>query len=234
MISHSNITEQIIQYFKDCITSGKWKVGEKIPSENQLTEILGVSRASIRTAIQHLVGLGILESRHGKGTFLLDDQVDESAESEMKITAEDCRNIEKVLEFRRIVESEACYLATQKATPQLLEELQNSLKDMHDNEGKSVDFVMADIRFHVAVCKASQNPLLEKSLVKVFAETKKNHRQMNVLFGYGDGIHYHTLILEAIQQGNAERARELMFDHMQYAIDRLNQRNTDEKKIKIK
>lgn len=221
MISHSNITEQIIQYFKDKIISGEWNVGEKIPSENQLTEILGVSRASIRTAIQHFVGLGILESRHGKGTFLLDDQVDEQAESEMKVTAEDCRNIQNVLEFRRIVESDACYLATEKATPQLLEELERSLKDMHDNEGKSEEFVMADLRFHVAVCRASQNPLLEKSLVKVFAETKKNHRQMNVLFGYGDGMHYHTMILDAIRKGDAKKARKLMFDHMQYALDRL-------------
>lgn len=221
MISHSNVTEQIIQYFKDKIISGEWNVGEKIPSENQLTEQLGVSRASIRTAIQHFVGLGILESRHGKGTFLLDDQVDEQAESEMKVTAEDCRNIQNVLEFRRIVESEACYLATKKATPQLLEELERSLKEMHDNEGKSEEFVMADLRFHVAVCRASQNPLLEKSLVKVFAETKKNHRQMNVLFGYGDGMHYHTVILDAIRRGDAEQARELMFDHMQYALNRL-------------
>lgn len=222
MISHSNVTEQIIQYFKDNITSGKWNVGEKIPSENQLTEQLGVSRASIRTAIQHFVGLGILESRHGKGTFLLDDQVDEQAGSKMKVTAEDCRNIHNVLEFRRIVESEACYLATRKTTPQLLEELENSLKEMHNNVGKSEAFVTADLRFHVAVCRASQNPILEKSLVKVFAETKKNHQQMNMLFGYKDGIHYHTLILEAIREEDAAKARELMFDHMQYALDRLS------------
>ena len=77
IISRSNITDQIVQYFKEKIVSGEWKVGEKIPSENQLTETLGVSRASIRTAIQQLVGIGVLESRHGKGTFLLDDEVDE-------------------------------------------------------------------------------------------------------------------------------------------------------------
>ena len=117
MITHSNVTEQLVQYFKDNINSGNWKVGEKIPSENQLTEILGVSRASVRTAIQYLVGVGVLESRHGKGTFLLDDQVDESTGSGNKITSEDCRDILKVLEFRRIVESEACYLAAENAAP---------------------------------------------------------------------------------------------------------------------
>lgn len=163
MISHTNITEQIIQYFKDNITSGAWKVGEKIPSENQLTEILGVSRASIRTAIQHLVGLGVMESRHGKGTYLLDDQVDEQMGSETKVTAEDCRNIHNVLVFRRIVESEACYMAARKATPELLKELRQCLKEMHENEGKRETFVRADIQFHAVICRASQNPILEKA-----------------------------------------------------------------------
>lgn len=221
MISHSNVTEQIVQYFKDNINSGSWKVGEKIPSENQLTEILGVSRASVRTAIQHLVGLGVLESRHGKGTYLLDDQVDEHTGSETKITSEDCKDIQKVLEFRRIVESEGCYLAAQNATSQLAEELQACLDAMAENRGKREAFVDADIQFHETICRATGNTILEKSMRKVFEETRKNHHQMNEIFGYQDGIYYHTLILEAIQGGNAELARERMFEHLQNAINKL-------------
>lgn len=221
MISHSNVTEQILQYFKDNINSGNWKVGEKIPSENQLTEILGVSRASIRTAIQHLVGVGVLESRHGKGTFLLDAQVDENTGSGNKITSEDCRDIEKVLEFRRIVESEACFMAAGKCTPELLQELQEDLDEMAANQGKREEFVTADIKFHEAICRAAQNPILTKSLLKVFEETRRNHSQLNELFGYRDGIYYHTLILSAIKAGDAERAREMMFEHLQNAINRL-------------
>ncbi|MDO4329195.1 MAG: FadR/GntR family transcriptional regulator [Lachnospiraceae bacterium] len=221
MISHSNVTEQILQYFKDNINSGNWKVGEKIPSENQLTEILGVSRASIRTAIQHLVGVGVLESHHGKGTFLLDAQVDENTGSGNKITSEDCRDIEKVLEFRRIVESEACFMAANKRTPELLQELQEDLDEMAANQGKREVFVTADIKFHEAICRAAQNPILTKSLLKVFEETRRNHNQLNELFGYRDGIYYHTLILSAIKAGDAERAREMMFEHLQNAINKL-------------
>mgnify|MGYP000044242605 CR=1 FL=1 len=221
MISHSNITEQIIQYFKENINSGNWTVGERIPSENQLRETLGVSRASIRTAIQHLVGIGVLESRQGKGTFLLDDQVDERPEGEMKITSEDCKNIEKVLEFRRIVESEASYLAAQNRTDQLVKNLWKHLKNMSENEGRRDRFVTADIAFHEEICKASQNPLLEKTLLKVFEETRKNHNQMNELFGYRDGIYYHTLISTAIANGDAMKAKELMYEHLQNAINKI-------------
>lgn len=221
MISHLNVTEQLVQYFKENINSGNWKVGEKIPSENQLTETLGVSRASIRTAIQHFVGIGVLESKHGKGTYLLDDRVDESTGSEMKITSEDCKDIQKVLEFRRIVESEASYLAAEKVTPELVKELWACLEEMKENEGKREEFVTADIRFHETICRATQNPILEKSMLKVFEETRKRHNQMNEIFGYQDGIHYHTRILEAIQGGKAEQAREMMFDHLQNAINKL-------------
>lgn len=221
MIVHSNITEQVVQYFKENINSGNWKVGEKIPSESQLTEILGVSRASVRTAIRQLVGLGILESKHGKGTYLLDDHTDELTGSDMKITADDCKDIEKVLEFRRIVESEACYLAAEHTSPELVERLQKYLDDMVKSVGNKDRFVESDIMFHEEISKAADNMLLEKSLLKVFEETKKSHGQMNEIFGYKDGIYYHQLILKAIETGDAKRARKLMKDHLQNALERL-------------
>lgn len=223
IITHTDVTGQIVQYFKDNITSGAWNVGEKIPSENQLTKTLGVSRASVRTAIQQLVGIGVLESVHGKGTYLVDDQVDDVAASDSKITAEDCKDMEKVLEFRRIVESEGCYMATTNATPELLDNLQKYLDLMIQNKSEKEKFVMDDIQFHKEICKASGNPLLEKSMNKVFEENRKNHRQMHDVFGYKDGIYYHTLILNAMQKGDAKRAREYMYEHLQNGIKRLHQ-----------
>ena len=50
-IVHQNITQQVIGYMKENIESGNWKVGEKIPSEHELTALLGVSRSSIRQAV---------------------------------------------------------------------------------------------------------------------------------------------------------------------------------------
>lgn len=230
MVTHSNVTEQLVQYFKDNINSGNWKVGEKIPSENQITKILGVSRASVRTAIQYLVGVGVLETQQGKGTFLLDNQVDENTGSENKVTSEDCRDILKVLEFRRIVESEAAYLATQNATQELCEKLQEYIDVMALNKDKNDVYVTADIQFHETICVATENPILAKSMIKVFEETRRNHNQLHSMFGFRDGIYYHTLILSAIKNGEADKARELMREHMQNAIDKLKR---DEKLCNI-
>jgi len=222
-IIRADISGQVVQYFKNNIISGEWKVGEKIPSEHQLTQILGVSRASVRSAIQQLVGIGVLESIHGKGTYLLDDQVEDVSDNSSKITAEDCQDIERVLEFRRIVESEACRMTSEHADQELIEELEKWLAKMEVSVNKREAFVTADINFHKIISSASGNRLLEKSLYKVFEETRKNHRQMNEIFGYKDGIHYHRLIVEAMKQKDAESARRHMYDHMQNAIDRLHQ-----------
>ena len=69
-IIKTSVTQQIIEYIKENIQNGSWKVGEKIPSEPSLVEELGVSRASLRVAIQQYVALGVLRSEQGKGTFI--------------------------------------------------------------------------------------------------------------------------------------------------------------------
>lgn len=225
MESRANVTENIVHYFKENISSENWKVGEKIPSENQLTEILNVSRASVRTAIQHLVGIGVLETKHGKGTYLIDSNLNEHNTSDYKITSKDCLDILKVLEFRKIVESEACFLATSNKSPELLEKLQKSIEIMKNNYDKQYTYVKADIQFHKDICVASQNPILAKCMKKVFEETVKNHNQMYSLFGFESGIYFHNLILEAITNGEAEKSRQLMAEHLQSAIEKIDKEN---------
>ena len=220
-IIHKNVTEQIAEYFAENIESGNWKVGEKIPSENQLTNLLGVSRASVRQVISQLAGLGILETMHGKGTYLIDDQVRDALSNESKITAEDCRDAEKVLEFRRVIESEASYIATQKMTPALLRKLERYVASMKENQEDVEKFVMADIRFHQAICKATENPLLEKSMNKIFEENRKAQQLTRKIFGRQDGIYYHERILAAMWQGDAAEARKAMYEHLQKGIDRI-------------
>ncbi len=221
MIQKNNVTEQIIAYYKQKILEGEWKVGGKVPSENQLSAELGVSRASIRSAVKELIGIGVLESIHGKGTYLIDNKLDFQNSSEYKITASDCQDIKKVLVFRRIIEPEACYLAAVNVTDAVLKELEEALQRMLDNRLDSLKYVAADLKFHRAISKATDNPLIEKSMNRVFDENFREHEAMNQLFGYDDGIHYHTLILEAMNSGDAVRAREVMFEHMQHAIDLL-------------
>lgn len=220
-IVKSNITEQIIEYLKTNIENENWKLGEKIPSENQLTEILGVSRASIRVAIQQLIAIGALESFQGKGTYVKSNNINAFSYNPNSITREDCQDISKVLEFRRIVETEACYLAAQNANEKTIANLQKYLTIMSKSIGKPKEFIKSDRLYHEEISKASGNQLLEKSLKDVFAKTEKSHKQINEIFGYDDGMYYHKAILKAIESKDAELAKRLMREHLQQAIDRL-------------
>lgn len=221
MADKSKITDQLIEIFVRNINNENWKVGERIPSENQLTQSLGASRASVRNAIQYLVALGVLESQHGRGTYLLAGQVDLDALNRGRITPGDCEDMASVLEFRLAVESECAFLAAQKTSTALVSKLEKELHLMEENLNQQAPFVMHDMRFHMIIANASGNALLSKSLVTVFSETQKNHEQMNTLFGFEDGIYYHTKILEAIRIGDAKAAKRWMRKHMTNAIGKI-------------
>lgn len=216
-----NVTNQIVQYMKDNIILGNWKVGDKVPSEKELTDSLGVSRASVRTAIQQLVGIGVLNTVHGKGTYLLTDHLDDAAHSEIIVNPEDCRNIRKVMELRRIVEPDACFMAVSHMPPDLVRNLERLYHAMLQDKDDGERFVTADIAFHKEICRAAGNPLLEKIMNQVFDEYRKNHAQINRLYGHGDGIYYHGLILGAVRDGDASGARAMMQEHLQRTMDRM-------------
>lgn len=223
MIDRTNVTQQVVAYMTRQINEGHWKVGEKIPSENQLTQELGVSRASIRAAIQNLTGIGVLHSEHGRGTFLLEGHVDPDSDLKERITAEDCQDIFQVLQFRLVVECAAARLAAQTRDPGMLEKLRKSYESMKKNRGNQEAFVRQDLQFHKIIAHYCGNVLLEKSLNRVFRESYRNLSQMNTLFGYEDGILYHARILKAMEEGNAGEAEKQMREHMVNGITRIPQ-----------
>ena len=229
-VTHKNVQDQVLDYFVTNIEDGTWHVNEKIPSENQLSSELGVSRATIRQTVSLMAGIGILNSIHGKGTYLLDDNVSEALYGSDRITAADCRDTEKMLEYRRIVECEVCFLVAQKRSEKLVDRLKKEYQDMcraAESDDNSA-FIDADIAFHKTIYKAMDNVILEKSMNRVFAEMRKYQEITRELNGYENGLTYHGLILDAIIAGDGEKARDYMFDHLLTASNNLNPAQLEE------
>lgn len=216
-IVKTNITHQVIAYLKENIENMSWKAGTKIPSENMLTEILGVSRASVRVAIQQFIAIGVLESVHGKGTFVKTNDMNAFVNNvNSSVTHDDCKDINKVLEFRKIVEPECCYLAAKRASEENIENMRQYLELMRQSAGRDTEtFVRVDMQFHIELCKASGNPLILKCLSEVFDQTVMNHKQINQVFGSSDSIYYHTLLLRAMEEKDEKAARKLMVKHLE-------------------
>jgi GntR family transcriptional repressor for pyruvate dehydrogenase complex len=219
-IIRQNVTDQVVEYLRANIENKVWLEGEKIPSENQMTDMLNVSRASIRAAISQLVGVGVLESIQGKGTYVITNNIEALGQRQYAITKEDCKEIIKVLEFRIIIEPHSSHLAAQRATEDNIQKLSGLLEEMKSAVGDPKRFICADMSFHEELCHATQNPLIEKSIQEVFRQTEYSHNQINAIFGY-DGIYYHENILAAIRKKNGREASKIMKEHLQHALDSL-------------
>ena len=126
-----------------------------------------------------------------------------------------------MLEFRQILEPDACRLAVKNCVPETSASFEAYLEQMEMFQGDRPKFVRADLKFHEVICRTSGNTLLEKSLHKVFAETRRNHEQMNELFGYESGIYYHTSILQAFRERDAQKAHDVMHRHLEAALEKM-------------
>lgn len=166
------LTEQVYQVIKDGIVSGKWQIGDKLPSENELAEAFGVNRLTVRGALQKLNILGIVETRVGEGTFVLSfnfrKYIQEVAEFTMQPEHES-----EIRDFRKLVEVECARLAIATGTDKELAVLKK-LSDECSEIGKRliesytdksfekeyfIDFANADLNFHYQIFKMSHNSL---------------------------------------------------------------------------
>ncbi|QVQ54662.1 FadR family transcriptional regulator [Spiractinospora alimapuensis] len=154
----TGLVEQVITQIRTQIDSGEWRVGDRIPTETELSDQLEVGRNTVREAVRALAHTGLLEIRQGAGTFV-------RASSELAGALR--RRVERgklreTLEVRRALEVEAARLAATRRTDTDLEELNTQLrrrKAAHD-VGDPAAFVDSDVALHRAVVRASHSPLL--------------------------------------------------------------------------
>ncbi|WP_343209304.1 FadR/GntR family transcriptional regulator [Anaerolentibacter hominis] len=210
--AHKNITEQVVDYLKENIVNGMWKQGERISSENVLTEELQVSRASVRYAIQHLVAVGVLESFQGKGTFVKSIPVEDILTKIDKMYVNS--DMEQLLEFRVMIEVESCRLAARRITKEGLNELKirlvNMMTSMHDKE----TFIHEDMEFHHAILRATGNRMIARSMELINREVTVQHQLFNTRDKMDQAIMYHRDILAALEAGDGEAAAKHMSDHL--------------------
>lgn len=149
----------VTKYIKDKIIDGTLKIGDRLPSEREMAEKLGVSRTSIREAIRALEVIGIIESRRGAGTYIVDNFNNSLFQPlSMMFMLQEYSALD-ILELREGLEIQCCKMASKVISKKDIEVLNNIVSDMYEttNEDKSLDL---DIKFHNVIIKASNNPLI--------------------------------------------------------------------------
>jgi GntR family transcriptional repressor for pyruvate dehydrogenase complex len=220
-VRRNRVRDQVFDQFQEQVIKGVWKPGEKLPSENELASSLGVSRVSIREGLQRLVTLGLLETRHGEGTFVKEITPDMYLNSLFPLLVLEHTSVFHVLEYRRSMDTGAAALAVPRATEEDIAELERIVGVMKDCRDDPALFAEADLDFHLAVAKAAKNPIFIKVNTIINNVLSASMAGIVRALGPRDGLFYHRKILDAIKARSAEEAVRLMDEHVVKTIERL-------------
>ncbi|WP_406677097.1 FadR/GntR family transcriptional regulator [Moorella sp. ACPs] len=225
-IKTKKIYEEIVEQVKKILSEGKLMPGERFYSERELSEKLGVSRASVREAIRALTTMGVLEVKPGEGTFVRKVQnCDIVQPLVMALLLEEQQAI-YLLEARQILEREIVYLATRRATTEEKEKLVEIIQQMGSELTRGFLQEDTDVKFHLTIASMSHNPILSRlmyTIADTIAQTLANKR--NQLYTDPDNarvlFEQHSEIAQAIISGAAESARRAMGKHLRFVARQL-------------
>lgn len=222
---HRNLAQGVVEAFTESIQSGQLKPGEKLPTESVIMELHGVSRTVVREAISHLQAAGLVQTRHGIGTFVLEPQP-----QPLRISADTIRTIGDVLailELRISLETEAAWLAATRRSEQQVAEMGAVLQRMAPQPGKASS-VESDVQFHLLIAQSTGNRYFTDILSDlgntIIPRARINSAQLvhDDPAAYLERVHReHEDIYNAILRKDAEAARAAMRTHLCNSRERL-------------
>lgn len=201
MTTRTGLINRAVTQLRGEIISGNWPVGSRIPTELDLTTLLGVGRNTVREAVQSLVHSGLLARRQGSGTYVLSN-------SELTVAlGRQMANVHQqhILEVRRSLEVEAARLAAIRRTDRDVSVIQalNATRMSTFRQGDIEAMVIADLALHRAIVAAARNPLLLE-LYENLVDAIGDSIRANVETGHPD--HTHDALVEAIVDRDEDRA----------------------------
>lgn len=212
----ANVSDIVYEHMLQAISDGTWTPGEKIPSENKLAQMYGVSRVTVRAAIQRLTSINLLESRQGGGTFVCNPSTDQRMDSMRPLFTLSRMDRRNVFEFRKTIETGEAVLAAERITPEMLQRMRKVSEQM-EKGGSQEDVTEYDLEFHRLIAEATGNPIF----VKVFDLLRSTYRALleeNVAIMGATGARYHHMITYALEARDAELAQTLMRKHLDFTM----------------
>ena len=221
-ITNQKISDQVYEQLLEQIINRTWAVGTKLPSENELRQLLGVSRVSVRTALNRLTALGLVEARQGEGTFVRRVTADTYRDLLLPMFLVNKNTSKEILEYRLVMEVGATELAAQRITETELVKLEEIVARMEANTSDIKAFAEDDLQFHVLIAKASKNQMIINVMNFMHDLMKATMESIVTHLGMHDGKNYHRLILNELKDGHPEKAAQAMREHVAKTVDRIS------------
>ncbi len=210
-------TEQVVSYVRTLIERGELRPGNRLPAERDLATQIGVSRPTVRAGLRALSAMGVVQSRHGSGTFIPSGPPSLGSEALSLQAALHGFTREEMYEARRILEAGASALAAKRATPDQIATLAEEVAGMFASMEDPRLFLVHDINFHRAVAAASGNPIVASLVEMVSAlyyERRRDTAGRASDRDLRDAAEMHRKIYQAIRAHDAQTARDMMEAHL--------------------
>lgn len=218
------VADIVAERIERLITDGVLKVGQALPSERRLCEKLGTSRSALREGLRVLRGLGIIETRHGSGSFIARLSAERDNSPLMHLFSTQPRTVYDLLEVRALLESEAARLAALRATVADLVSIRRRYEDMvaREQDTRSTspeDHARLDHDFHRAISEASHNAVLVHTLQSL------SDLMLSSVFASVNNLYHrpahkrlidrqHHRLYQAIMDRQPERAERIAREHI--------------------
>ncbi|OEC34372.1 GntR family transcriptional regulator, transcriptional repressor for pyruvate dehydrogenase complex [Pseudomonas cuatrocienegasensis] len=233
-VRQRRLSDDIVAQLETMILEGTLKAGERLPAERVLAERFGVSRPSLREAIQKLAARGLLVSRQGGGNYVAESLGSTFSDPLLHLLESNTEAQRDLLEFRHTLEGSCAYYAALRATELDRQRLSEAFAALQDCYSRSASVTRAeegaaDASFHLAIAEASHNAVLLHTIRGLFDLLKRNVvTNIGGMYAQRDEtrdmlINQHRALFEAIMQGRAEQARELSNRHIDYVQEVLSE-----------
>jgi GntR family transcriptional repressor for pyruvate dehydrogenase complex len=220
-IKPKRISDLVFDQLRDLIFKGRIKPGNQLMTERELAESLGVSRPTVREAINRLVALRLLEHRQGQGTFVVSPAAEKNP---LGVPHDLDVSLADLLEVRLGLECNAVMMAARRATEEDLRDMEKNLREMEteiDAGGLGSD---ADVRFHMAIAYATKN-MVQIHIMKSFYDLLFYGIKTNLQYLYTEPVtleaitRQHNNVLKAIRDRDPDAAYGAMRDHIMFVLD---------------
>ncbi|SDU93494.1 FadR/GntR family transcriptional regulator [Pseudomonas mucidolens] len=218
------LAHDIVTALTQHILLGQMVPGEKLPSESTLVAEYGVSRTVVREAISKLQAAGLVETRHGVGSFVLE----RDERRGLHLAHDTAVSVRGILELRLGLETQAAALAAMRRTDQQLLQMRQALDDYQDSLANNDSSVEPDVRFHRLIAQATGNTYFTDAIYhlghSVIPRTRINAQERGDvdLMKLGQMANLeHEAILKAIRRQDPDAARAAMWLHLSNSLERM-------------
>lgn len=213
---HSKLYQEVAEQIRTRIMDGQLGPGDQLPGERELAEQFAVSRVTIRQALVALETMGFIEIRVGSGTYMIDETSAITVARFASALSFHEGMVSQPMEARRLVEPALAALAAERAGPQDIAALQQSLDRQVRLVAQGEPFSDEDSSFHLSIAKAAGNDIMLHVVGilhnVVWTSRARSHRLTPKVLS--DSLEHHERILAAIESRSSESAYAAMMFHL--------------------